>query len=60
MGAKPSFYLKSGFSIAPAFSLNKNFDIASVNTNYITNSKFGTVDHLVEKKKIKEGGLHQI
>ena len=33
MGAKPSFYLKSGFSIAPAFSLNKNLDIASVTTS---------------------------
>ena len=30
MGADYSFDIKSGFSIAPAFSLHNNFDIASV------------------------------
>ena len=30
IGADYSFDIKSGFSIAPAFSLHKNFDIASV------------------------------
>ena len=30
IGADYSFNIKSGFSIAPAFSLHKNFDIASV------------------------------
>ena len=30
IGAFYSFDIKSGFSIAPAFSLHKNFDIASV------------------------------
>ena len=30
MGADYSFDIKSGFSIAAAFSLHKNFDIASV------------------------------
>ena len=30
VGADYSFYIKSGFSIAPAFSLHNNFDIASV------------------------------
>ena len=29
-GADYSFDIKSGFSVAPAFSLHKNFDIASV------------------------------
>ena len=30
IGADYSFDIKSGFSIAPAFSLHNNFDIASV------------------------------
>ena len=30
IGANYLFDIKSGFSIAPAFSLHKNFDIASV------------------------------
>ena len=33
IGANYSFDIKSGFSIAPAFSLHKNFDIASVNND---------------------------
>ena len=33
IGVDYSFDIKSGFSIAPAFSLYKNFDIASVTPN---------------------------
>ena len=33
IGADYSFDIKSGFSIVPAFSLHKNFDIASVCTD---------------------------
>ena len=33
IGANYSFDIKSGFSIAPAFSLHKNFDKASVNAD---------------------------
>ena len=34
IGADYSFDIKSGFSIAPAFSLHNNFDIASVYKKY--------------------------
>ena len=39
-GADYSFDIKSGFSIAPAFSLHNNFDIASVERNSILKSIF--------------------
>jgi hypothetical protein len=37
MGAKYLFDIKSGFSIAPTFSLHKNFNIVSVSRNYLDN-----------------------
>ena len=40
MGAEYSFDIKSGFSIAPAFSLHNNFDIASVAAQLTANSLF--------------------
>jgi hypothetical protein len=47
IGADYSFNVKSGFSIAPAFSLHKNFDIASVNAT------FGSVKNLYYRPRKK-------
>ena len=41
IGADYSFDIKSGFSIAPAFSLHNNFDIASVSGDRLPNHAEG-------------------